>query len=290
MKCFSIRKKSDKLMEDVRGFWDGIPAGYKISEDTYARLVNELARRIKAEPYTVYQSGISMINKPWTEPNIRFLCYFMTANSSDLAKRIIVPYGGTRVADGNVEVQFYKVEYVDSNRLKLRMKVLTGPLACCWWTVTVTLPQAYSWISKLGYTTKPGTPYTCPSLSLSFPGLYGVLKVNTDGGRHNSATSAELDITESSSAKTYNRNNIILFRSGYSLCPFGYAERVDRLSNYCTLRCLHSFEKCPASGHSEEYKTGFCPKCGQPNRPMSSHYPEKCMLCVRNASGLTEYD
>lgn len=286
----AIKKRASSLLNGVQGFWEGVPEGVILSDDAYARLINALARLSSLDTYTLFQSGVSMINRPLTRLSVGKFCYFIAANMPDLKSGRIIPMDEVIVRDGRQEVRFTGTQSIEPDRVRVWMQILTGPFALKIISATITDVYAYAWLRRIGYTGKPGSKYIYPEPKVAFPGLFGRASFDTRRGTLTRLHECLLDIVEDAGTVAYNRKHILSFRYGITPCVFGNAELILSDPEYCVYRCIHGWNTCPASGHEEEYSVRACEKCGRSRAPFSSESPSHCVDCERAESRTGKYD
>ena len=288
MKSVSLRKSAEKLLSKISGYWD-IDSG-KLSEDVYARLVNDIARLEKMDAYTLFQSCVSAIGKPRDRDEIIKLCYFIKANKDDLKQGKIVPMCVKAIPDGQHEMRVINAIRNGPDYITLELLVTTGPCAMMKTRLNgISINKAQIWLKNMGYSVFSKQFYP-GSTALSFIGCYALFDYKAK--RRPSANNPEgpIEVVYSEAIQKYNRQYIIKPRRGLSECPFGLTEKIARFQDYCWNWCLRGQCDCPASYHENNYVVGRCDICGNDKAPIDPELPGECQQCRRKRLGITDFD
>lgn len=289
MKSITLQKRAADLTEKVRGFFDGVPEGRKLTGAVYSRLAETLARHIGAEPYTVFRTGTCFIGKPQSRGTVYQFVYYLLANQDAMRRGKVLSADGSMTVRERIEVRCLNVRYEDADRLIVVCRAMTGVAANRQIRVRLTLSAAYFWLSKLGYSSDPEDPYAYPYPSAAFPGLYGALSIEQDEEARSRIPVWLIKTEEDLSIKTWNRKNILSLRSGAAACPFGRDDQVaDNYFSYCVQECPYGWDRCSGSGHESAYTEGVCVFCQEPGL-LEVHSPEgRCVQCRLREDGILE--
>lgn len=288
MKSITIRKAAEKLLSKVSGYWDNVP-DCDVTEDTYARLINDLARLMNTGAYNLFQSCLPLIGKPQTKEELFKVCYFIRANK-DLLKEKIVPMGFHRIPDGLHEMRITNALRKDPEFVSLELLVTTGPCAMSKTRINgVSLNKAQIWIHNLGYSVRSEKFYPGPT-AMSFIGCYALLDYNAQRKFSPDNKMGPIEIVYSEEVQKYNRQYIIKPRRGLSDCPFGLTEKITLFPDYCWNWCLRGQVECPASYHEHNYIIGPCRVCKGEKTPIDPELPGECQQCRRKRLGITDFD
>lgn len=164
----------------------------------------------------------------------------MLANKEVLKQgTAVLPYRRFTIPE-QVEVWFNQIEHIaNTQRFKLKMRVLTGHFASGNLTLEVSEGAIFHMFRHLGYS---GTnKYPTPLGPEDILGIYGKLDLTVVDGNVRIQ-----DIVDDSSIVNYNRKNIISYRVGNLLCP----QEVGRIC--CA--CNECSDVCKASYHIRSFQ------------------------------------
>ncbi len=297
MRFENVAKDAEKLLDHVRGFYEDMPNGYTLSEDSYARAVNVIGRFSSVDKYTLFQSAHGFIGMPLCRETFYELCYAVAANKKELKDKEVVPFRSKLVRDGIYTVRFHDVKYIEDDKLVIHVMALTGSLAHRMISLRPPLSRAYGWLKLIGYNSKPGDPCAFAPISAAFPGLYGNMQIITTHNQPEPPDRVKIDIVSQAKKTKYgvgtdvlakHNQKIIKIRSGIGECPFQLEEERAKHRNFCSLYCPVGWDKCEACGHKDVYTISMCPDCN------SEFYfapgGERCLRCQRDKDGFSEFD
>lgn len=297
MRFENVEKAARKLLEHVHGFYENVPDGYTLSEDSFARAVNVIGRFSSVDKYTLFQSAHGFIGMPVNENTFYELCYAVAANKADLREKKVVPFRSKLMTDGVYTVRFLSVRYTSKDTLSIKAMALTGCLAHRIVLLHPSLTKAYGWMRALGYTGKVGDPCVYAPMTAAFPGLLGNMEIITPHNQPAPPNMVKIEIVSNTPRTKYgvgtdviakHNQKIIKKRSGYDDCPCGHEDERARIRNFCALFCPEGWEKCDACGHEEPYEMKICSVC----ETAFSHAPnaDRCRKCQREQEGLYDFD
>lgn len=290
MKALKIKLRADKLCKQLSGFYDGVPECSVFSEDVFRRFTDTLARRLQLDPYTVYRSCLTLLDKPRTKEACWKVCYSLAANISALSWRHVVPVDGSLMSEGVVEVRCLSVSYLSEERLVVKYQALTGSTALRVFRLALTLNAACRWLTLMGYSNREGGKFLFQSPSTAFPGMFGAVTLTQDT-KVSRMPVWKVDMSPYAPALTYNRKNILMFRSGLAPCPFGKDDQIaDNGDDYCSTYCEYGWHTCQASGHAVDYIRATCDYCREENRLVEPGDIKMCLACKMRESKVSEYE
>ena len=288
MRSITIRKAAEKLLAKVSGYWDQVP-DQNVTEDVFARFMNDLARLEKLGAYNLFQSCVSLIGKPQTKDELYKVCYFVKANKDELKDRI-VPMGLHKIPDGLHEMRIVNARRTDPEFVSLELLVTTGPCALSRTRINgISLNKAQVWLHNIGYSARSEKFYPGPTAK-SFIGCYALLDYAAKRRFSPDDKRGPVEIVYNDTIRQYNRDNIIKPRRGLCDCPFGLTEQIVAYPDFCWNFCLHGQCDCPASYHENNYVVAQCQQCGSVKAPIDPETPHECQQCKRKRLGITDFD
>lgn len=274
MKYTKIEKKARQLLSDFRGFYCGLDENVVFGRSGHSDFSVRASELLRLPLETVYRSTVPMLNQRVSESLFYKALYSLAANESLLRGGQTIPVDGSRVFEGDLEIRFLDVKYLDTNTVQARALALTGTVAQR--TIRMVLKQEFAatWCRCLGY--KYGSEGLEPPVTrLALPGLIGAASLVARKPDSEDLNDFTIRPRHSDPVQTHNRKTIRT-RAGYRPCPRGLDAAVSANYGQCVLHCRYGWDSCPHSGHAEDREVGRCVSCGKENVVLASEN-----LCVR---------
>lgn len=211
LKFVSIKKDTDRIMQNMESYL-AVHGSTVLTEPVFDRLVNTLSDSFNTTPSTIALSCPHLKKEPFTRELIYKTIWRLSANSDRIVQGYPLLFYPRFSFTGLEEIRFESTQ-LKGDKYKTVIKVLTGHYAQGTFTCNFSKRGVGRILSRCGYTYRK---YVAGILEDCLPGLFAQAHlINAEEDPR-----IFKDIIINDDINSFNRKNIIGFRSKLKACPY----------------------------------------------------------------------